>query len=629
MGPRTRRALAFAASAMFVAAGCGNNATASPTRTATVVATRAPAATGSSLAPPASPSALDQRLFATSYTPTTPATTSPSGTLVMGEWVAVDTLNRWFSTSVSAMEAMQPAMRGFVAVTSDGKYVPDLATTVPTVENGGVVVNGATFDVAVTLKPNLKWSDGTPLTMDDFVATWKWATDHGQDNCNSCAAGWPDIGSIDESPDRLTATIHFKDLYPDWLFFLTGGPWPRYLTSAPVAQASALYPVSSAIATVPMDGPFVITRASKSEIDYAPNPYWAGGVSTAHAPYLAGLKFIFYGDKNAEVADFLAGHLDLAFNLKEFDYAAVAAVDPTIGKAKSDPIWGYELLDINNDPHHVRGQDLWDPRVRRALAMAINKQDLISVLYPGQPIKPACTPAPPSLWYGVPETCPAYDPTAAIAALQAAGLTIGPKGNFAYQGKDLELKVCAISGSATRSTILRQVQRDLAAIHVKSTVTTAGLDIFGGTWAETTATTECSLSRGTYDLASLTYFLGGSPYDDSSIYSSDQWPENGDHSGQNETRFSDPAVDQAITTLKSAVDLQAQANAAKAFQDRYVAGMPEIPLYYRAETTGVSVHVGNWPGFSPSIPGIVGPLSNGLNGGTFGPLWNVEDWYRK
>ena len=152
---------------------------------------------------------------------------------------AEDTLNLWFSTSYSAVEAMQPAMRGFVAITSDGKYIPDLATTVPTPENGGVVINGTTFDVKVTLKPNLKWSDGTPLTMDDYVATYKWATDKAQTGCNGCAVGWPDISGIDESTDKLTATIHFKDLYAGWLGFLTTGPFPgAYLNSVPVAQAS-------------------------------------------------------------------------------------------------------------------------------------------------------------------------------------------------------------------------------------------------------------------------------------------------------------------------------------------------------------------------------------------------------
>ena len=100
-----------------------------------------------------------------------PQSTAPNGTLLMGEWSPPDSLNLWFASAFSAVEAMQPAMRGFIAVTSDGKYIPDLATTVPTVENGEVVINGTTFDVKVTLKAGLKWSNGTPLTMDDFVAT--------------------------------------------------------------------------------------------------------------------------------------------------------------------------------------------------------------------------------------------------------------------------------------------------------------------------------------------------------------------------------------------------------------------------------------------------------------------------
>ena len=62
----------------------------------------------------------------------------------------------------------------------------------------------------------------------------------------------------------------------------------------------------------------------------------------------------------------------------------MAKVDPSIGKAESAPAWQYEHLDINNDPNHTRGNDLWDPAVRKALAMAVDKTDMISVLFPGQ-----------------------------------------------------------------------------------------------------------------------------------------------------------------------------------------------------------------------------------------------------
>ena len=83
---------------------------------------------------------------------------------------------------------------------------------------------------------------------------------------------------------------------------------------------------------------------------------------------------------------------------------------------------------------------------------------------------------------------------------------------------------------------------------------------------------------------------------------------------RNDTRFSDPTMDAALTTLKTDVDLPQQCRCRKAVQDAYIAGTPEIPLYYRAETTGVGVHVGGWPGYNPS---------------SVGAIWNAEDWFFK
>jgi ABC-type transport system substrate-binding protein len=73
-------------------------------------------------------------------------------------------------------------------------------------------------------------------------------------------------------------------------------------------------------------------------------------------------------------------------------------------------------------------------------------------------------------------------------------------------------------------------------------------------------------------------------------------------------------MDAALLSLKTAVDQTDQVKLMVAVQNAYVAGLPEIPIYYRAETTGVGVHVGGWPGFNPSA---------------IGPTWDVEDWFVK
>jgi ABC-type oligopeptide transport system substrate-binding subunit len=156
----------------------------------------------------------------------------------------------------------------------------------------------------------------------------------------------------------------------------------------------------------------------------------------------------------------------------------------------------------------------------------------------------------------------------------------------------------------------------LKAIHVKSHIKTADASsVIFATWTATTATTDCSIYRGNYDIADFAYVLTGTPYGDYFFtYNSTQWPELGDHSGGNDTRFKATEMDDALNALATDVPLESMLKDAQAVQDAYVTGIPEIPLYYRSEAVALGVHLGNWPGYSPA---------------SVGPTWNVEDWFFK
>jgi hypothetical protein len=71
-------------------------------------------------------------------------------------------------------------------------------------------------------------------------------------------------------------------------------------------------------------------------------------------------------------------------------------------------------------------------------------------------------------------------------------------------------------------------------------------------------------------------------------------------------------MDAALAKLATDVDPKNQLADAGAVQDAYDKGFAEVPIYYRSEATGLSAHVGNWPGYAPSA---------------VGPTWDVEDWY--
>jgi ABC-type transport system substrate-binding protein len=616
------RRLAILALAVVLVEACSG--TSSPPPSAPVPTPGPPSASAPASAPSSPiPSAAgpNQSLLGTAFKPPTEVT--PGGTLIVGAYAtgAAD-LNPFYTLTLSNVEAISPVLRGLVTVTSDGKYIPDLAEHVPSIENGDVVISGKTFTVKVTLRQNLKWSDGSALTLIDFKATWAWANDPGQIGCPVCSSGWNEIDAIDIDSTGLTATLHFKDLYAGWLSFLTNLFFQSaWLKGVPPADGPKSMPATAAIAAVPFDGPFKITNATNTEIDYERNPEWNAGVDLAvggpsHPAYLDGLKFLTFPTKDGEIDAFKTGAIDLALNLNQADAPAMATTDPSIGTSALEPVWQYEHLDLNNDPSHARGNGLWLPDVRTALAMAIDKADLLGALFPGQAIQPACTPTPDSVWYRKAETCPAFDVAGANALLDSAGLTRGPDGLRTLAGKVVDLELCTLSGNPTRLTILQKVQGYLAAIGFKSRLVTvdASSVLFAG-WTDTKPDTDCSIYRGTYDIADFAYVISADPYSNYYYtYDSSQFPEVGDHSGTNDTRFSDPAMDAALRALGSDVEISKQLADAGALQDAYNAGIPEIPLYFSSAAVGRSVHFGGWPGYNPTAAG---------------PTWETEDWFFK
>ena len=557
----------------------------------------------------------------------TPAPTLTPSTLVMGEWQAAVQLNPFFTTSFGDFEAIQPAMRGFLTIDSKGNYAPDLATAVPSKANGGLVVDadGKGMTINVTLKPNLKWSDGQPLTGADFAYTVTWAQDPAQKGCTSCAVGFTTtdatgktinlIDKVTVSTDGLTVGIHFNQLYASWLSFLTGPATilpQHYMKNIAIADAATKsMPVSAAAAQVPWSGPYMITAASPTEIDYAINPYWVGG----NAPKITNLKFQYFTDKAGMIAAFKNGEIDLAFNMSTADAQAVQATDPSIGKAEVSPAWQYEHFDMNSASKNA--PFLSDVNVRKAIYESVDKQAIIDAVFPGAGVTPACSNVPPNLWYHTDVTCPSFNVSDANALLDAAGLTKGSDGNRTYKGKTINLLLCTTAGNSVRLTELQKLQGDLQAIGLKSKIETAdATSVIFASWSDTAATPtkDCEMYRGNFDIVDYAYVLGGSPYSDNDpVYDSTQFPENATtgHNGANDSRFSSPAMDAALKILQTAVDQQDQLNAMVAVQQAYVAGLPEIPIYYRAETTGVGAHVQGWPGYNPS---------------SIGPTWDPEDW---
>ena len=105
---------------------------------------------------------------------------------------------------------------------------------------------------------------------------------------------------------------------------------------------------------------------------------------------------------------------------------------------------------------------------------------MLAAIFPGATVTPACSPAPPGIWFRADETCPAFDVAGAKQMLTDAGWVAGADGNVAKAGKTMDLLLCTTSGNPTRLTELQKVQGYLQAIGVKSHIKTgdAGAVVF-------------------------------------------------------------------------------------------------------------------------------------------------------
>ena len=203
----------FAGAAILVAACGGTSPTTAPTTAPSTApstaASTAPSTEPASTEPSASAPAAEVDLFNTTYAP---EDGTSGGTIIIGDWQEATQFNPYYLSQVTEANVASLVWHSLLTITSDFRYIPQLAADpIPTTANGGVTVGqgGDAMTVTWKLRDGLKWSDGQPLTCDDFKYAWEWVLD--KDNTGVVTAGWSDITNFECASDT-DMIWHFKQL---------------------------------------------------------------------------------------------------------------------------------------------------------------------------------------------------------------------------------------------------------------------------------------------------------------------------------------------------------------------------------------------------------------------------------
>jgi len=602
--------LALLGTAAIVFAACGPAATSdSPTETGTP----APVTPAPTEAPPIV--RLDDSDYATRVQEGT-----VGGQIIIGDWQEANQFNPYYAGQVTEANVASAAWAGLYVLSDDLRYLPDLATGIPTVDNEGVVLEGDGMVVTWTLRDGLKWSDGAPLTCDDFLYAVEWILD--TDNVGVVTTPFSDISSVECASE--TELVHtFTEVYEGYITAF-GPPLPRhFLGEIPMAdQVAGAGFRADEVVDLPVSGAFKFDSvAPGAELRLVRNDNYTSPI-TGKSAYLDTLIWKWYGDASLLIAGYRAGEIDFATDLAESDTPAIEDLGDEVSSVAAllyeflRPNWadGSNVNDVGvggcsrNPAVQDRGDGcpMSDPAMREAIAWAVDKDEINNAVLAGG-AQVATGSVTPLAWFYAEQPATSYDPAKAIEILEAGGW-VDSDGDGVRE-KDgvkaiIELCTTAVQRRIDSIALVGGWLADVGITVVPNAVTAA--DIFAD-YNEATIDTPCALSHSNFDLAEHAFSSSIDPLGGYFNYHSSQFEPD----GANDAQVKDDRLDAAYDVVRSSVDFAAIKVAMEDVQKVFYELTTEIPLYYRKS---IELH-------SPALGNFF------ANGTQAGPTWNAVDWF--
>ncbi len=473
--------------------------------------------------------------------------------------------------------------RGLIRFDSTGLPQPDLSSA------WGISADGDVYNFS--LRPDVFWHDGEPVTSADVVFTVNLLKDPEFPVPEDLAEFWEEIEIV--SLDERNFQFRLPEAYSPFLGYLDFGILPAHLLGdlSPTEIVDApfnLQPVGT--------GPFQFDRLIVEDdqitgVILKQNPDFFG-----QQAYLDQVAFKYFPDSHTVWEAYQAGEIQGIGEISD-DILADALADENLRFYTSRlPEMTLVLLNLNNpELPFLREVDL-----RKALLQGINRQYLVDHLNQGQAII-ADGPVFPKTWAYY-ENLPRYeyDPEFAIEILKDLGYTFPSEGVTARENEDgdrLEMELI-YPESGIHAQIARAIQENWTTLGFKITLRSLPYEELMD-----------RLESREYEAALVDINLTGMPDPDPYPF----WHQTQATNGQNYSTWNDRRASEYLEQGRLVLDLGERARLYKNFQVRFHDQLPALPLYYPVYSYGVAAEV----------KGVrIGPIfkaSDRLN--------TITDWY--
>ena len=472
--------------------------------------------------------------------------------------------------------------------------------------------------VVYTLNPKAVWSDGTPITADDFIYNWQAQSGNtaytdvgGQPYDTASSAGYNQIESVVGSnpaggaacdpgsaanrnagmcPNGKTVTVTFNPSFTDWRAIYTD------IVPAHIARTVGWNTgFSGPTQTISGSWYKIQSYNSNQSVVLVRNPtYWATPGK------LDKIVFSFFS-ADSQLVPALQNKEVNVINPSTVNLSIVQNANQVPASTKATlPGLEFEHFDFNQaDPYLAKLQ------VREAIAHGVNRQQLIqrTVGEISKGIAPLGSRMYMPTQSAFKGTKYAYNPSMSASLFKELGFKKGSDGYFQpnygpQQGKDLTFTIQSTSGNSIRAQTEELFQSQMKSIGVKINIQNYDANTFFGT----------NLPNGTYQIGEFAWVATPFVSSNQSIYCS---YTDATACGQNWTHSSEANVDSLMKSGASAPSTSQEATDFNKADSALWQQMVTLPLYQKPQFFA----------WTNNLKGVV------PNTSSVGITWNAEDWH--
>jgi peptide/nickel transport system substrate-binding protein len=524
--------------------------------------------------------------------PSTPPPPTFSGTATITFVQEPDSLSPLYTTMFFSAITRDFWLKGLWSFDDNNNPVPEVAAEIPSAANGGVSADGKTL--TVKLRSDVVWSDGTPLTADDFVFTYNMIV--AEKNVVQSRYPYEDYVASVEAKDKTTLVINFTEPFAPWLATMFLYVLPKHVLQPVFDKDGTLDNAEWNRAPTVGVGPFVFSEwESGSHLIFVANPKWV------KVPKLEKVFIRIVPDDAAQEAVILAGDTDIGVFLSSDQIEKLEAdgkVEVVAVSSGYDEGW---FLNVNPATAHPA---MLDVNVRKAIALATDRFTIVKDL-----LVEEINPVNATFWdgttpYGDPSLKPyPYDPEQARQLLDGASWK-DTNGDGTRDKDGVELKLRYITNQRQlRKDVQAVVQQQWAAVGIGAELVNYSSDVYWNGYND-----GGPQAQGLYDIAEYSS-VGSFPDPEASAnWLCEQISSADNPDGANWQGYCNPEMDALLKKQATTLDRDER-----------------IKLFYQIEKIMYDevLYIGIWK--DPDLWSVNKRLQGvKLSGAT--PFWNAAEW---